>query len=58
MRLAPGVRTARLNGRDTNKPDAWSRPVRLHRYRSVDRCCPDFQRSSVELCLPGREGPC
>ena len=27
---------ARLNGRDTNKPDVWKRPVPAHQYRLVD----------------------
>ena len=34
-RKAPGVPTARLNGRDTDKPNTWSRPVPPHRYRLV-----------------------
>ena len=38
--------SARLNGRDTDKPDAWSRPVPPHRYRFVDQFCPEFQPSS------------
>ena len=34
-RKAPGVPPARLNGRNTDKPKAWSRPVPPHRYRFV-----------------------
>ena len=29
---------ARSIGRDTNKPDAWSRPVPPRRYYSMDDC--------------------
>ena len=37
---------ARLNGRNTKKPDAWRRPVPPHRYRSEDRSCSELQPSS------------